>query len=325
MDKLDIICPNFERMEFESGLKCFATIVEAGSLTAASRVLGVPRATVSRHLVQLEAHYGASLLKRTTRCQTLTEAGSLVYERGKLLLMEYDGLAASVRNLGGVNGRLSGKLRISAPPGSSETLRALLNKTRALHPHLKLEIFTSTEFVDLVAEDFDIVFRAGARADSPLKSRILFRDLVRVFGAPDYLEARGWPQRPEELSKHECILGADAGRHPQNSWPCLAKGTVSVSGMLQSNDMQLRARMAIDGHGLTLLPKTFVHHAIKRGLLVPVLEDEVGTELQFRALYLDQKPVDVRIQAFLDLAIVEIQRQLHDPKHFAKIGQAALE
>ncbi len=322
---MGIICPNFERMEFESGLKCFTTIVEAGSLTAASRLLGVPRATVSRHLALLEAHYGVSLLKRTTRCQTLTEAGCLVYERGKLLLLEYDGLAASVRNLGGVNGRLSGKLRISAPPGSADTLRSVLNKTRALHPHLKLEIFTSSEFVDLVAEGFDIVFRAGAQADSLLKSRILFRDRVRVFGAPDYLETRGWPQRPEDLSKHECILGADAGRHPQNSWPCLVKGSVSVSGMLQSNNMQLRAQMAIDGHGLALLPKSFVHHAIEEGLLVPVLEEQVGLELQFRALYLDQKPVDVRIQAFLDLAIVEIQRQLNDPKYFAKIGRAALE
>ena len=58
-----------------SEIQAFVLAVDEGSVSGASRALGLPRATVSRRLGRLEERLCVRLLHRTTRELSLTEAG----------------------------------------------------------------------------------------------------------------------------------------------------------------------------------------------------------------------------------------------------------
>ena len=75
----------------------FVAVVESGSFTAAAAALGQTKAVVSFNVRQLESELGVTLLLRSTRRLTLTEAGSLFYHRGLALLKTAENLQDEVR------------------------------------------------------------------------------------------------------------------------------------------------------------------------------------------------------------------------------------
>lgn len=62
-------------MDRIESMTVLVAVMEAGSLSAAGRKLGIPLPTVSRKLSELEMHLKARLLIRSTRRLTLTDAG----------------------------------------------------------------------------------------------------------------------------------------------------------------------------------------------------------------------------------------------------------
>jgi DNA-binding transcriptional LysR family regulator len=67
----------------------FARVTEAGSFTAAARLLGMPKTTVSRRIAALERELGVRLLQRTTRSLNLTASGRLYYEESSQALSHH--------------------------------------------------------------------------------------------------------------------------------------------------------------------------------------------------------------------------------------------
>jgi DNA-binding transcriptional LysR family regulator len=64
--------------------------VEAGSLSKASRRLGLPLATLSRKVADLEKHLRAALLIRSAKGLELTDAGRAYVEAAKAILEQLD-------------------------------------------------------------------------------------------------------------------------------------------------------------------------------------------------------------------------------------------
>src|SRR4029079_14207546 len=92
----------------------FARVVEAGSFTAAARLLGMPKTTVSRRIAALEREVGVRLLQRTTRSLNMTDAGRLYYEQSSQALAA---IQPAHPRLARASGEPSGTTRISAPVG----------------------------------------------------------------------------------------------------------------------------------------------------------------------------------------------------------------
>ena len=65
-------------------------VVDAGSLSAASRKLGTPLATVSRRVSELEAHLNTRLLNRSSRSLTLTDSGEVYIQACRRILDQLD-------------------------------------------------------------------------------------------------------------------------------------------------------------------------------------------------------------------------------------------
>ena len=141
----------------------FIAVADTGSFTAAAEAMGLTKAVVSFHIRQLEEELGVTLLLRTTRRLTLTEAGKLFHQRSVMLLRDAERLQDDVRaNHAG----LTGELRITTTPEyGSQVVVPLLAEFSQLHPDLRVRHVSSSLHADLIAERFDV---------DPLVVRILF-------------------------------------------------------------------------------------------------------------------------------------------------------
>src|SRR5690554_5252280 len=149
-------------------------IVDAGSLTAAARRMGVAKSVLSDRLAQLEAALGVTLLRRSTRRQSLTEAGEHYYQHARQILEQVADASAEVARMAGSPGVLQGRLRIAAPVsyGIAHLGRTLM-PFLAEHPALECQLEVDDGVVDLVAGRFDLAIRIGRLADSSLVARSL--------------------------------------------------------------------------------------------------------------------------------------------------------
>ena len=142
----------------------FIAVADTGSFTAAAEAMGLTKAVVSFHIRQLEEELGVTLLLRTTRRLTLTEAGKLFHQRSVMLLRDAERLQDDVRaNHAG----LTGELRITTTPEyGSQVVVPLLAEFSQLHPDLRVRHVSSSLHADLIAERFDVAIRLGTLADS---------------------------------------------------------------------------------------------------------------------------------------------------------------
>lgn len=179
-------------------LVIFATVVEAGSLTAAAERLGLAKTMVSKHMQRLEAELGVALLLRSTRRLGLTEAGRAFHASCRELIKTAEDAVELART-----GHTSphGKLRVAAPIDYGALVVApVLAQLRQQWPALQIELICGDALIDLIAENIDVAVRLGRLADSGHQA-------VRVGGfarwpvaSPAFVAAHGMPDTPAQLA-----------------------------------------------------------------------------------------------------------------------------
>jgi DNA-binding transcriptional LysR family regulator len=191
-------------MDRFEAMSVYVRIVEAGSLSAASRLIPMSLTSVSRHISALEAQFGAQLLRRTTRNLAMTDEGRVLYDRAKAILSEVDELGSA---LSAGRGKLSGRLRTGAPNLLGRLVIApLLPRFLVLHPEVDVDLMLVDRAVNLVEEGLHLVVRVGRLPDSSLVARKLDDIQMVVCAAPAYLARRGTPRTPDDLRKHDCLV-----------------------------------------------------------------------------------------------------------------------
>lgn len=154
---------NLQRMSL------FIAVVDSGSFTAAAAASGQTKAVVSFNIRQLEKELGVTLLLRSTRRLTLTDAGILFYQKGVNLLNAAKNLQDEVR---ASHSGLGGELRITTTPEFGEqVIVPLLAQFSQRHPDLHIRHMSSSHHADLIAERFDVAIRLGSLADSAIAPR----------------------------------------------------------------------------------------------------------------------------------------------------------
>ena len=167
----------------------FVSIVEEGSLSAAARALGMPKATVSRQLAEMERGAGVPLVARSTRSLTLTDAGRRHYERVRDLV--HEARAAQAELLAG-NNEPSGLLRVSASMSYGQLVIApRVVAFAARHPKLQVELDLRDEPVSVIADRYDLAIRMGPVQDSELIGRQLAEVEVALVASPAYCARPG--------------------------------------------------------------------------------------------------------------------------------------
>lgn len=254
-------------------LAFFVRIVEKRGVAAAGRDFGLSAATASDRLARLEAYYGATLLNRTTRSISLTDAGRLVLERARTILAEASDLETQIKL--GID-QLSGTIRLSAPIDLGENLIVpLIDRFMDRHPDVAVELQLSDGYVDIVGQGLDLALRFGALKDSSLMARKIGCNRRVICAAPAYIKAHGAPQHPDELVNHNCLI-MQFGQRVDREWRFTIgeqSWDVSVSGNRIANSGARVHRWCLDGRGIALKTIWDVADDLKHGRLVELLQD----------------------------------------------------
>lgn len=252
----------------------FAAVVDAGSLSAAGRRLGMSASAVSQHLRRLESDFGVALLNRSTRRLTLTDAGQRIAGHCQAMVAAAD---AARQQLNQLHDLPIGQLRLAAPQGLARHIAPALSPLLARNPDLSLHLLLDDERIDLVAESVDLALRVGRMPNSAWVARRLC-DIECVFcAAPDYLEARPPITSPEDLAHQQWLTPVrqsgitESPVELQLSGPHGEQRTVSITPRVRSNSRQNLLRMCTDGLGLAHLARLEVDDELRSGALVSVL------------------------------------------------------
>ncbi|MGE5548659.1 MAG: LysR family transcriptional regulator [Solirubrobacterales bacterium] len=287
-------------MDRLAAMEAFVRVAEARSFSEAARRLRSSKSVVSRQVSALEAELGARLFHRTTRSMTLTEAGQGYYERCARILADIDEANQSVSQL---QAAPRGKLRVNAPMSFGFLhLAPAIPDFLARYPDVDVDMTMNDRFVDLVDEGFDVAVRIARLADSSLVARKLAPMRRAVCASPDYLDAHGVPQSPEDLAAHDCLCYSNVALSDEwrfvtpdgKPWP------VAVRGRLRTNNGDALRAAALKGVGLAYLPTFLVGNDLKAGTLVPVLGEYVPQDMAVHAVYPHSRHLSPKVRAFVD-------------------------
>jgi DNA-binding transcriptional LysR family regulator len=292
--------------------------VEAGSLSGAGRHLGMPLATVSRKVSELEAHLKTRLFNRSTRQLTLTDAGRSYVAVCKRILEE---VGEAERAAAGEYSAPKGDLVITAPVvfGRLHVLPVVTQFLRA-HPEVDVRLLLADRISNLFEDHIDVAIRIGPLPDSNLIATRV--GLVRrvVCASPAYLEARGTPKAPVDVAAHDCVMFG--GLTASSTWLFTAdKADVSVAirSRLVVNTAEAAIDAAIAGVGLTRVLSYQIAAARRAGALTVILEPFERVPWPVSLVYASQGMLALKLRAFLDFAAPRLKRRLAadaKPEHF---------
>ena len=280
----------------------FARVVEAGSFTAAARLLGMPKTTVSRRVAALERAVGVRLLQRTTRSLNVTDAGRLYYAQSSQALRTLED--ANLR-LAEARAEPSGTICISAPVGFGESLlfSGMVFDFLATHPKTNVELRLTDDKLNLVENGIDLALRTGLLPDSTLVARKLGSTHRILCASSDYLARRGVPVVPADLARHHCVIAGPsaASAHWLLEGPH-GQETITVSGRFAANEMQAVIAAATAGFGIAQLPHGIAEAAIRHGRLCRVLDDWTTPAGGLYVVYPSSRHLSPLVRAFIELA-----------------------
>jgi DNA-binding transcriptional LysR family regulator len=279
----------------------FVAVTDEGSISAAARVIGLPRATLSRRLTSLEDDLGVRLVHRGTRRLVLTAAGQELYQRARRVIADAEAAWDAVKRLDDVP---RGLLRVSLPPGDRFS-QLLIDYVRDF-PEVQLEVTMTTKHVDLVAEGVDVALRFGTVTDTALIARRLWTSRTVAVATPEYLQKHGRPTTAEELTNHQCLMGFAGGWRPAKAWPLQNGGQIEVSGRLVSNEILLINDAVLQGLGIALLPKMLIQPYLDDGTLEWVLQDEVGRQTTGSVVYPEREFMAPAARELVNRMVAEI-------------------
>ena len=250
----------------------FVTIVEQESMVRAAEHLGMPKATVSRRLTNLEAALGQRLLLRTTRRLTLTDFGREFLEHCRRVAEEVASTQDFVRSQ---EERPRGRLRVSMP---GEYARQNFSRAFATfieaYPEIQLDLDLTSRRVDLIGERFDLAIRMGTLDnDSSLAARKIDEQSFGLYASPIYLALHPAPKHPDDLEHHAAVRLMSARGTPV-TWTLLRGKTVwegTPPGRLTLNSLDVILQLLLDGAGIGALPDRFAAEEMRLKRLVRVL------------------------------------------------------
>lgn len=279
-------------------MEIFARVVSAGSMTAASRELGVSPAVVSKRIRRLEERLGTRLLQRTTRQIALTETGHGYYERVVAILASVEEADNFIARR---NAAPQGTLKVTAPTSFARMhIAPYLADFMDANPELTLNLTLSDGFVDVVGEGYDLAIRIGELEDSSLVARRLAPNHRVICATPDYLEKHGEPQSLAELSRFNCLAAASQEvwrlEGPEGAAPVRVTG-----GSIQTNSSEVVREAVLAGLGIGLRSTWDVGWALKSGKLKIILPQyRASSRVAVHAVYPSRRFLPIKVRVFID-------------------------
>ncbi len=286
----------------------FAGVVDGGTFAEAARRAGTTTSAISKSISRIERAHGVRLLHRTTHGLSLTSEGEQILDEVRGLLQQVERLDSSLADIGAQG--ISGRVRISAPSAFARNcLVPLIPRLLAEHPELAIELSLQDAFADLGVDAVDIAIRSGPLQGSP-------GHLVRRLGtfpwilcaSPAYLQRRGMPATPAELSAHEQIAFRNPASGRVVSWQFREPGRANGSGIhrhvpqgrLVFDDGDAGWAMVRAGLGISWAPTWLGLDDLRTGRVIEIMPDRRVEETSLSAVRLGKRSMPPRTEAVLD-------------------------
>lgn len=302
-------------MDFND-LAYFVAIVESGSISAASRTLGVTKSLLSQHLAQLERTLGVRLIERTTRRLDVTPLGQRFYQRCLTVLAEIRRAQAVIEDS---RETACGKLKISCPVLFAQAfLMPVVNAFLHEHPRVNLILDADYRDVDLLVEGYDLALRIQRELE---ENRFIVRsftlDQLWLVGAPSLLRRSKPPRSLADLDGIESVLLRIDGDHPASTtWKLFDAQAnihhVSHRPRLASSDPLVLKSATVAGLGVALLPSSICARELADRHLLRLLPDYHGGNMQLHASYPSRQGLTGAARCFLDHLAQHLPMQIRE-------------
>lgn len=280
--------------------KIFIRVAELQSFSKAAETLGLPKASISTYVQQLESSLNTRLLHRTTRRVELTQDGSVFFERCKDLIADVE----EVESLFQVDTtQVRGRLRLDMPTGVAKNLVIpKLSDFLKEHPALEIELSSTDRKVDLIREGFDCVIRVGLQADSGLIMRNLGQLTLVNCASKKYLERKGVPKKIEDLIAHDAIhYVSTLGAKPEGFeyFDGEKYRNQKMNGQITVNNSEAYLASCLAGHGVIQVPLVAVRDLLQKGTLVEILPKFRAEPMPVSLVYPHRRNLARRVQLLI--------------------------
>lgn len=288
-------------------MEIFVEVARLRSFTAAGRRLGLTRAMVSKHIMQLEQKLDARLLHRSTREVSLTDIGQAYLEPCMATVAQAQEAARVVTHAGV---ELAGPLRIQAPSSfGSEWLADAVARFSLPHPRLKPLLYVDDALLDPIEHGFDLTIRVGGIPDSrALSLRPLAPCRGVLCASPAYLARAGRPLAPDDLRQHQCLHFSHLT--DGTTWHFSRgeeRSAVRVEAGFTANNGLVLHQAALRGLGIVYSTTFLAWRNLLDGTLLPVLQDWQLPLNHLSALYPASRQPSPKVRALIDFLVAEYQ------------------
>ncbi|MGL4668255.1 MAG: LysR family transcriptional regulator [Saezia sp.] len=288
----------------------FLYVVRYNSFSEAAKHYGISTSAGSRWILELEEAMGVSLLKRTTRKVSPTQAGSRLYDRFDSINQEIDDVLNEIQNL---SNQTRGLIKVAATPlFATNYLASIIGKFLVKYPEVTFKVVESAYEADLIEKvDFFILAAANyaghKERDSLLVKRVLMKDPLVTCCSPSYIERHSRPLRPHDLYKHNCLYASSLVGG--NRW--IFEGNneyfaIEIAQTVEVENSLILKTIAINGGGIAYLPSSLIKEELADGSLVKILEDFQTGYFEFSLYYRPRKQMPVRHQHFKSYLIEQV-------------------
>ncbi len=290
-------------IDHASEMAAFVRVVDSNGFSAAAPALGLTPSAVSKLVTRLETRLGVRLLQRTTRALHLTEEGEAFYATARRIVGEIEALEDQISRHSSTP---YGLLKVTTSLAfSTHQLAPVIGQFLERYPQLQLELMPTDRVVDMIEEGVDVAIRIGRLADTSFIARKIGEDVRLVCASPSYLKHRRAPQRPEDLTRHACIVSREHSY--LNRWLFRIDGEVreiEVGGRLAVTEGEAQMRLALQGLGIVRLTRLTVAAAVKSGELVSLLEEfRAEQPVPIHAVYPHRRHLAPKVTAFIDFIL----------------------
>ncbi|MGP1716093.1 MAG: LysR family transcriptional regulator [Methylophilus sp.] len=307
-------------MDTLRSIESFVKAVQAGSIAAGARLQGITAAAASQNIQRLEKSLGTRLLIRTTRNLAMTESGELYYAEVAQLIA---GLARAQSVVTEFHGQPQGRLRVGVSVAfGRHILMPLIPMFARNFPKLSIEVVLSDRSLDHITEDIDVSIRFKEQLEPGLVARKIATAPVVYCASPDYLQRKGIPKNPEDLSAHDCLMFRVPVDGRLFSWAFVRDGIryePEITPGIICNDIDSLHRLVVEGAGITRLATFIAHQDIQRGALIALFQPSSASEnavrsdtvpLEFYACFRDKHAITNKVRAFVDYLVSAIPQAL---------------
>lgn len=285
-----------------NGLIALKAVAEKRNFTQGADSLGISPSAISQAIRQLEKRLGVTLLSRTTRSTSLTEAGERFLKEASPAI---DQILAAMDNVGTFAKKPSGKLRLNLPRVVyPDILEPLVTSFAKKYPEITVELYFEDELSDLVAGGFDAGVRLTELTAKDMVALKIYGPIKHVVVAsPKYLDKHGRPKHPKELIHHNCLNFRFGKASIYDRWEFQQKGKefqVQVQGSMISNDTFALLNASLNDLGLVYFIEEVIEDKLKAGKLEVVLEQYACKGDGFYLYYPKGSQVMPKLRAFID-------------------------